>query len=76
VEGELSGKQKEPESKTDEAHIPMFVTYEKGTRRLFVVTKRVLSLPRVEGVLFSSLDHRKMLSSPGVKRDFPSSLAK
>ena len=39
VEGELSGKQKEPESKTDEAHIPMFVTYEKGTRRLFEATK-------------------------------------
>lgn len=30
--------------------MPVFVTYQKGTRRLFVAVKRVLSPPMVEGV--------------------------
>ena len=72
-DGEPFGQQKEPESKTEEAHIPVFVAYEKGTRRLFAAAKRVLSPPGVEGVSFSSSDHRKMLSSPGVKEALPSS---
>jgi len=55
--------------------VPMFVTYERGTRRLFVVSRRVLSPPEVEGVSFSSLDHKQMLSSPGVKGDLPYSPA-
>ena len=75
-EGETSEQQKEPESKIEEAHVPMFVTYERGTRILLAATKKVLSPTRVEGVSFSSLDHRKMLSSLGVKGDLPSSLAK
>ena len=74
-EGEPSRQQKEPESKTEEAHIPVFITYEKGTRILFAAAKRVLSPPRVEGVSFSLPDKGKMLSSPGVKRALPSSLA-
>lgn len=57
-EGEPSGQQKELERKTEEAHIHVFVTYEKGTRRLFVAAKRVLSPPGVEGVSFSPPDHR------------------
>ena len=51
----------------------MFITYEKGTIRLFAATKRVLSSPGVEGVSFPSLDHRQMISSLGVKVVFPSS---
>jgi len=30
--------------------VPVYVTYEKGTRRLFAAAKRVLSPPGVEGV--------------------------
>lgn len=74
-EGETFGQQREPVSKTKETHIPMFITYEKGTRRPFVATKQVLSPPGVEGVSLSSLDHRKILSSPRVKGDLPSSSA-
>ena len=75
VEGGPSGQQREHEIKTEEAHIPMFINYEKGTRRLFAAAKQVLSPPRVEGVLFPSPNHRQMLSSPGVKGDLPSSSA-
>lgn len=70
-----SRKQREHESKTEETHIPVFITYEKGTRRLFAAAKRVLSPPRVEGVSFSSPNNRQMLSSPRVKGAFPSSSA-
>jgi len=38
-EGEPSRQQKELESKTKEAHIPVFVTYERGTRMPFAVAK-------------------------------------
>ena len=62
-----SGQQKETESKTEEVHVPMFITYERGTRMLFSATKRVLSPPGVEGISLSSPDHRQMLSSPRVK---------
>jgi len=34
------------------ATIPVFITYQKGTRQLFAAAKRVLSPPRVEGALF------------------------
>jgi len=74
--GEPSRKQKELENKTEEVHVPVFVTDEIGTRMLFAATKRLLSPPGVEGVSFSSSNHRKMLPSLGVKRAFPSSLAK
>jgi len=35
---------------TQTTSVPVFVTYQKGTRRLFAATKRVLSPPEVEGV--------------------------
>ena len=41
---------------TQTASVPVFVTYQKGTRRLFVAAKRVLSPPRVEGVSFPSIE--------------------
>lgn len=75
-EGEPSGQQKGPKSKTEEAHVPVFVTYERGTRMLFAAAKRVLSPQGVEGVSFSSPDQRKMLSSLRVKGALPSSPAK
>ena len=33
------------------ASVPVFITYQKGTRRLFAAAKRVLSPPGVEGAL-------------------------
>ena len=54
--------------------MPIFITYQKSARRLFASAKRVLSPPGVEGVSFPSSDNRKMLSSPEVKGDLPSSL--
>ena len=34
-----SAQQREHESKIEEAHIPVFITYEKGTRKLFAAAK-------------------------------------
>ena len=34
--------------------VPVFVTYQRGTRVLFAAARRVLSPPRLEGVSFSS----------------------
>ena len=72
--GEPSHQQEVHETQT--TSVPVFFTYQKGTRRLFEVAKRVLSPPGVEGVLFPSSDHRKILSSPRVKGAFPSSSEK
>ena len=51
--GEPSHQQEAHETQT--TSVPVFVTYQKGIRRLFAATKRVLSPPGVEGVLFPSL---------------------
>lgn len=72
-EGGSSGQQRHHEIRIEESHIPVFITYEKGTRILFAASKQVLSPPGVEGVSFSSLENRQMLSSPRVKGAFPSS---
>ncbi len=39
---------------TQTASMSVFITYQKGTRRLFTVAKRVLSPPGVEGVSLPS----------------------
>jgi len=70
-EGQPSGQQKEPENKIEE--VPVFVTYERGTRKIFVVARQVLYPPGVEGVSFSSPDHRQMLSSLGAEGALPPS---
>jgi len=59
---------------TETTGVPIFFTYERGTRSLFTTARRVLSPPRVEGVLPSSPDYRKILSPLGVEGAFPSSL--
>lgn len=51
--GEPSHQQEVHETQT--TSVPMFFTYQKGTRRLFAAAKRVLSPLGVEGVLFPSL---------------------
>jgi len=38
-EGESFRQQKENESKTEEVHVPVFITYERGTRRLFTAAR-------------------------------------
>ncbi len=61
--------------KTETIGVLVFVTYERGSKRLFAAARRVLSPPGVEGILFCSPDHSLMLSSLGMKGAFPSSLA-
>lgn len=52
--GEPSHQQEVHEPQT--TSVLVFVTYQKGTRILFAIAKRVLSPPRVEGVLFPSIE--------------------
>lgn len=47
------------------------MTYERGTRKKFVVARQVLSPQGVEGVSHSSSGHRQMLSPQGVEGAFP-----
>lgn len=74
VPQEEGGPSRQPDvDETETTSVPVFVTYKRGTKRLFATARRVLSPPEVEGVSFSSPNHRQMLSSPRVKGDFPSS---
>ena len=73
-EGGPSGHDKVQETET--VGVPVFVKYERGTRKLFVASRRVLSPQGVEGVSPSSSGHRQMLSPQGVEGVFPSSSAK
>ena len=57
---------------TQTTSVPVFVTYQKGTRRLFAAAKRVLSPPGVEGVSLTSSTQR-VLSPHHVERVSPSS---
>ena len=54
-EGEPSGHEQAKEAET--FGVPVFVTYERGTRGLFVATRWVLSPQGVEGVSPSSIGH-------------------
>lgn len=49
----------------------VYLTYQRGTRRLFVADRQVFSLTDVEGDLPSSLAHRKMLTRQDVEGVFP-----
>ena len=53
---------------------PLFMTYQRGHRALFAATRRVLSPPRVEGVLPTSSAER-VLSPHDVEGVSPSSSA-
>ena len=63
----------EQAKETETVGVPVFVTYQRGTRRLFAATRSVLSPQGVEGVLPSSSGHRQMLSPHGVEGALPSS---
>lgn len=73
-EGGTSGHEKVKE--TEIVGVLVFVTYERGNRKLFVAARQVLSPQGVEGVSPSSLGHSQMLYPQGVEGALPSSLAK
>jgi len=73
-EGGPSGHDQVKENGT--VGVPVFVTYERGTRKLFIAAMRVLSPQGVEGVSPSSTGHRQMLSLQGVEGALHSSSAK
>lgn len=73
-EGGPSGNEKVQE--TEIVGVPVFVIYERGTRKLFAAVRRVLSPQGVEGVSPSSSGHRKMISPQGVEGYLPSSSTK
>jgi len=73
-EGGPSSHEKVKETET--IGVPVFVTYKRGTRKLFVGARRVLSPQGLKGVSPSSLGHRKILSPKGVEGALPSSSAK
>lgn len=50
---------------TQTTSVPVFITYQKGTRRLFAAAKRVLSPPGMEGILFPST--KKQVHEKGKK---------
>lgn len=53
--------------------VPIFMTYQRGTRRLFTADRRVFSPRGVEGCLPSSSAHRQMLTPQDVEGALPSS---
>jgi len=50
VEHEIGGPSNQYE-RHEAATMPVFITYQRGSRHLFAAAKRVLSPPRVEGAL-------------------------
>jgi len=53
--------------------VPVYMTYQRGTRRLFAVDRQVFSPRDVEGTLPPSLNHRQMLAPRDVEGVLPSS---
>ena len=65
-------KTDEKAKETRTAEIPMFLTYQRKSRKLFAAARQVFDLREVEGTFPSSSVHRKMLSPQGVGGDLPS----
>ena len=61
---------------TRTAEIPVLLTYQRESRKLFEAARQVFSPWQVEGTLPSSSMHRKMLSPQGVEGAFPSTSMK
>ena len=72
-EGRPSGHEMVKETET--AGGLVFVTYKRGTRKLFAAARKVLSPQGVEGVSPSSSGYRKMISPQAVQAALPSSSA-
>ena len=53
--------------------VPVYMTYQRGTRRLFASNRKVFSPRDVEGTLPSSSAHRQMLAPQDVEGALPSS---
>ena len=63
----------EEAKETGNTEVPIFMTYHRGTRRLFAVDRQVFSPWDVEGALPSSSTHRQMLAPQDVEGALPSS---
>lgn len=61
---------------TETIEVRMFVTYKRGTRKIFVAARQVVSPQDVEGVLPLSSGNRQMLCPQGVEGALPSSSTK
>jgi len=63
----------EETKETRTTEVPIYMTYQRGTRRSFAVDRQVFSPWEVEGTLPSSSAHRQMLAPQDVEEAFPSS---
>ena len=70
------GETREEAKETKIVEVPVYLTYQRGTRRLFATIRQVFAPQGVEGALPSSSVHMKMLSPQGVEGDFPSTSTK
>ena len=61
------------ETKIDE--LPVYLTYQRGTWKLFAAARQAFAPQDVEGTLPSSSAHRKMLAPQDVEGALPSSSA-
>ena len=66
-------KVNEEAKETRTIEVPFYMTYQRGTRRLFAADRQVFSPRDVEGALPSSSSHRQMLAPRDVEGPFPSS---
>lgn len=67
-------KTDEEAKETRTTEVPIYMTYQRGTRRLFAADRQVFSLRDVEGNLPSSSAHRQILAPQDVEWVFPPSL--
>ena len=63
----------EETKETGIAKVPVYLTYQRGRKRLSVVAMQVFSPRDAEGTLPSSSVHRQMLAPQDVEGAFPSS---
>jgi len=67
-------KTNEKAKETRATEVPRtYMTYQRGTRILFIADRQVFAPQDVEGTLPSSSTHRKMLAPQDVEGAFPSS---
>ena len=66
----------EETKETRTVEVPVYLTYQRGTRKLFAATRKVFAPQDVEGTLPCSSIHRQMLAPQDVEGAFPSSSTK
>lgn len=77
-EGRISSHEepREEVKKTKIAKVEVYLTCQRGTRRLFAAGRQVFNPQLMEGALPLSPFHRKMFASQGVEGALPSSSTK